>query len=128
MKKIKFSHLYNKLRGIDLSKPVKLIDLILIRGDSISKDFIEYDTEYWHDGIKKNYPLNLSVEHILLFFKDDKGLLFTTIRRKTDRKLEYYKSNLGKLFQLEIKKVEYTDSEKKFLKCVLTDENGKISI
>ena len=99
MRKIKFSHMYNKLNGIDCSKPVKLIDCESRGLGSLTDEFLEYDTSYVDDGVEKNYPL-VSGHYLLLFFVDSKGSLFTTIRRETPSKYDYYMGSVGCSFDL----------------------------
>jgi len=87
MKSIKFSHRYRKLEKINVSNPVTLIDVLEISVSEWSDIFLEYDTVYFENGVKKNYPLRDDGRYLLLFFMDCDGCLFTTIRRCTPRKL-----------------------------------------
>ena len=101
MNKIKFSHKYKKLEGIEISKPVVLIDMMDIDLCCLSRFFLEYDTLYVEDGISKHYPLK-NGRYLLLFFVDKNFRLFTTIRRLTINKEKYYLSNIGYEFEVVI--------------------------
>lgn len=96
--------MYNKLRGFDLSKSVRLIDVKLTSLCHLSKYFIDYDTAYWVDGQKKNYLLK-DGQYLMLYFMDNKGLLFTTLRRQTPEKTEHYMGLIGCDFELIIERV-----------------------
>jgi len=99
MNKIMFSHKYQKLKNIQKDKPVVLIDVMSIELSQLSKYFIEYDTMFYSNGQKDNYPLK-DGKYLLLFFVD-KGLsLFTTIRRETESKKKYYVENIGYEFEV----------------------------
>ena len=101
MNKIKFSHWYSKLNGIDFSEPVILIRIEEIDNiKQLPENFLVYDTVYWKDGKKHYYPLKQNQKYIVLYFKDNKGLLFTTIRRYTPRKFQYYFENQGCEFEI----------------------------
>lgn len=102
MKQIKFSHIYEKFKGLGIDKPVTLIDMVILHKDSLSEYFIEYDTKYYAGGEKHNYPLK-DDEYILLFFMDYNGKLFTTLRRRNNEKEAYYISNVGSQFKVVIK-------------------------
>lgn len=99
MKKIKFSHRYTKLEKIDKNKPVVLIDVMSISLGALSRYFLEYDTIFKDNGKFDFYPLKPG-RHLLLFFVDKKGTLFTTIRRETESKKKYYLENIGYEFKI----------------------------
>jgi len=101
MNKIKFSHMYKKLEGIEKNKPVALIDVMSISLCRLSKYFIEYDTSFMDDDVWDNYPLKDGT-YLLLFFMDKNWKLFTTIRRETPSKKKYYVDNIGCEFELVI--------------------------
>lgn len=101
MNKIKFSHMYQKLRQIDKTNPVTLIHVMPVKLSDLSDDFIEYDTLYYEKAIKKNYPLK-DGNYLLLFFIDTHSRLFTTIRRSTPKNNEYYMTAIGSRFELVI--------------------------
>ena len=105
MNKIRFSHVYDKLRGIDLSKPAVLIRIEMIDDvREVGKEFIEYDSKFHNShGDLEFYPLKKNLKYMILYFMDDKGLLFTTIRRYTPAKLDYYQRNYNCGFEIDIK-------------------------
>jgi hypothetical protein len=97
--KIRFSHNYYKL---PLAMPFKavLMQCVKIEESEISNCFRDYDTRF-KDG---SYPLPEG-ENILLIFRTvymqfDGYLLFTTIRRYTPQKWDYYKSKEGEEFEV----------------------------
>ncbi|RLF50157.1 MAG: hypothetical protein DRN24_07075 [Thermoplasmata archaeon] len=106
MKTIKFSHWYRKLNKINVSNPVTLIDVLETSVSEWSDSFLEYDTVYFEDGVKKNYPLKDYNRYLLLFFMDCDGCLFTTIRRSTPKKQKYYLNSIGDSFKVEIRGVD----------------------
>ena len=99
MRQIKFSHTYDKFKGLGIDKPVTLIDLVVVHKDSLSPHFIDYDTKYYNDGTKHNCPLK-SNELLLLFFKDYNGKLFTALKYRNAEKEAYYYSNIGNSFKV----------------------------
>ncbi len=101
MRKIKFSHVYDKHFGIDLEHPVKLIECESKNLEDFSNEFLEYDTTYFENREMLRYPLKKG-RYLLLFFIDSKGMLFTTLRRETPSKLEYYMTSIGCDFELVI--------------------------
>ena len=104
MNRIRFSHVYRKLHGIDLSKPVVLIRMEEVQDIRLlPENFLVYDTVYNDSkGDRQYYPLKKDQKYLLLYFMDDKGRLFTTIRRWTPAKWEYYFKNQGCGFELRI--------------------------
>lgn len=102
--KIKFSHNYLKLNAIDIKNKVRLVKLSLIMKEEQPKDFLNYDTGYYDDKGRKCYYNLKPGQHILLFFVDSKGTLFTTIRPFNLNKYSYYVKNKGCLFMVEVSK------------------------
>ena len=102
MKSIKFSHKYKKLydNTTDFeSKPATEAKLIAVFSDYLEllhPSFIEYDTE----GL---YKLPKSGEYLILIFQKYRGDIFTTCRRSTPRKVEYYEKSIGETFKVVIK-------------------------
>jgi hypothetical protein len=99
MNRIKFSYEYRKLLGANYSSVI-LLEVIVVNLDGLSKHFIGYDT----DSV---YKLPAKGEYLLLIF--DKNFnpspaknIFTTLRRWTGHKEEYYRSKIGQQFQIEI--------------------------
>jgi len=117
---IRFSHRYLKLeRGVVYRKPVKraiLLEVFLAERDELHKDFVEYDTAYWKFYKKDSWGIWNEVSYyqlpkgkvIVLLFKatNNGNFLFTTIRRYTPKKYEYYKKMRGKEFEVVIEEKE----------------------
>lgn len=101
MRKIKFSHHYVKLWKIDTSEPITLVQVWNTDKKELMPEFLEYDTVYYSEGDKRNYVLGLSGKCMVLFFVDSNGNLFTTIRRSTLQKEQYYNTSVGCDFQIE---------------------------
>jgi hypothetical protein len=100
--KIKFSHPYQKLLNShnDVIETARLLQVGFVRLETCTPEFIEYDT----DGGK--YKLPKEGEYIILIFEkphesytSDRNL-FTTLRRYTHRKYEYYQNLIGKTFDV----------------------------
>lgn len=91
---IKFSHDYPKLHG---QKSAKLVHVETIGRDELSPKFIEYDTVY--DGGR--YKLNPGIYLVLTFIGNDR-IPFTTVRRHTMEKCEYYCNAMHKTFDVAI--------------------------
>lgn len=114
MNQIKFSHIYEKMPDDIIGKKVQLIDIVEIHKANLMLDFIEYDTRYIENGIRKHYPLpnteliilGLKVEDCQInkikycVFKSPLNASFTTVRKYTPWKWNYYFSNLGKKFEI----------------------------
>ena len=103
MKQIKFSHEYEKFKGLAVDKPVTLIQVMVTHKEHLSEYFVEYDTKFYTDDGKHNYPLKAQ-EYLLLFFMDYTGKLFTTLRRVTGWKKKYYQDSVGCQFKLSVAK------------------------
>jgi len=99
MNKIKFSHRYEKLENINEYEPVTLLECIPVGWNNLSSDLIEYDTVYYEADEKKYYKLN-NGDYLLLLFVDINNNLFTTIRRATPSKTDYYMTAIGSKFEL----------------------------
>lgn len=108
MQKIKFSHIYPKLWE---QKKAELIAVRIFDAQAvqINKDLIEYDTKYIieeeneiEEGVYDYYPLPKEGRLIQLIFIGDKDIPFCTLRRHIDRKMEYYLSKIGEIFEIVI--------------------------
>lgn len=94
---IKFSHRYDKMPpGFEKSK---LLGVFVHERSDLSDDFIEYDTVY--DG--RYYPLPKKGTYMILLLLSKRGFLWTTIRRFTPQKFDYYDRNVGKMFHCQIR-------------------------
>ena len=96
MLNIKFTGEYNKMPE-DYNSSI-LLDVAQDYTENLSPEFIEYDTRR-KDGTQ--YPLP-DGKIIMLFLLTKKGHLWTTLRRFTQRKWEYYRSNIGNQYEIII--------------------------
>ena len=110
MPKIKFSHRYRKLEpsGDEVKKAV-LLEVFKAKTEDLHPAFIEYDTTYWQFQKEtefgkiyheKRYKLPKGDIIVLLFKIKHYFCLFTTIRRYTPKKYEYYRKMRGKEFDI----------------------------
>ena len=102
MNTIKFSHFYSKLpRDYQYSR---LLQVIPIQLAELSPEFRHYDTTYLDGGEEKQYPLPDCGDRILLLLQagSGHGHLWTTIRKREDEKLEYYRSLVGKVVECRV--------------------------
>jgi hypothetical protein len=95
--KIKFSHKYSKLKNAG-GHPItsaKLLDVIVLQIESLSKHFLSYDTD---NGL---FVLPRHGKYMMLIFQKPFGCdLFTTIRRWTEEKERYYRSGIGEWLEV----------------------------
>jgi len=110
IKTIRFSHYYEKFNHSCEGIPnppqyAKLLEVFLKHKDHLHPDFIDYDTVYFDREKNKweHYELPDDLLMILLFKSD--CFLFTTVRRFTPKKYEYYRENRGKLFKIIVKNI-----------------------
>ena len=95
MNKIKFSHEYFKLP--DDRTEIVLLAVFKVHYTELSESFKAYDTMY-QGG---EYPLP-KTDLLVLLFCNGKNDLFTTIRRWTPKKEDYYRSKMGEEFEVVI--------------------------
>ena len=103
MNTIKFSHSYSKMDCN--TETAGLMFLSVCDVSELHKSFVEYDTKYWNPEMedKAYYELPKTGKVIVLLLYDEKNfIVFTTIRRWTPEKEVYYRSQVGKLFRIEI--------------------------
>lgn len=94
---IKFSETYTKIPKVVLKeKQSMLLACFEVHYDELHKFFIDYDTEF--EGGQYRLP---NAPLIVLLLKWD-GILWTTIRRYTREKWEYYKNLEGETFEILI--------------------------
>ena len=74
----------------------KLLEAIQVRLEDLSPVFLAYDTD------NGKYKLPVQGLYIMLIFEKKNSNIFTTIRRFTPQKYEYYQSKRGKMFKIEI--------------------------
>ena len=96
MNKIKFSHYYGKLHQVPLITQAKLLETIQVRLEDLSPAFLAYDTD------NGKYKLPVQGLYIMLIFEKKNSNIFTTIRRFTPQKYEYFSSKRGEKFKIEI--------------------------
>ena len=98
MKPIKFSHPYKKLIGVGTI--ARLVHVTEVYLEKVHKSFLHYDTVYFgRGGEEKHYPLPKKGRFILLLFQYE-NILFTTLRRSTANKYDYYKGSVGEMFEI----------------------------
>ena len=101
--RINFSHKYNKMPyGFESSK---LLDVLPVRLEDLSLDFILYDTSYLDGGEEKLYALPAKGNYMILLLQANSGAgpLWTTIRSQwPPEKMDYYKSHIGVVFECRI--------------------------
>ena len=101
--RINFSHHYHKMPyGFESSK---LLDVLPVRLEDLSLDFILYDTSYLDGGEEKLYALPAKGNYMILLLQANSGAgpLWTTIRSQWPfDKLEYYRSHIGEVFECRI--------------------------
>ena len=73
----------------------KLIDVLPVKLEDLSLDFILYDTSYLDGGEEKQYALPGKGDYMILLLLSGAGCLWTTIRRVTPEKIAYYRRNIG---------------------------------
>lgn len=128
MDKIKFSHIYNKMppevRGelevnVNLGAQTRLLEVLTSDSRDLSPDFINYDTAYYANSFQKDlfnifeghpgplpinyYPLPTGKILILILQTKTPGklpVLWTTIRRHTTDKENYYLHLRGQVVQI----------------------------
>lgn len=113
---IKFSHEYLKMPdeiswGNGMANPTYLMAVIPFEDESCSKKFIDYDTVYiGKDPDDKEYHYELPQgKKILLLLQTESPCVdgqgahnWTTIRRFTPEKYDYYKKHLGEKVKIEV--------------------------
>lgn len=102
MPKIKFSHLYRKLMDCQAhnTTDAKLLLVQEINLEDMHPAFIEYDTDNGlYELPKKGKFLMLT---FLKYMCGEPQHLFTTLRRHTPQKADYYRQQIGKVFDVEI--------------------------
>lgn len=104
--KINFSHHYAKMPyGFQESK---LLDVLPIRLEDLSPEFLRYDTSYLDGGEEKQYQLPISGKYMILLLQANSGAgpLWTTVRSQKGRggldKMSYYRSHVGETFECVI--------------------------
>lgn len=98
-----FSHRYNKIPdGFEKSKLIEVMNCNL---EDLSLNFINYDTMYLDkDGKFAFYHLPNKGKYMILILRSElNDQIWTTIRRHTKYKEEYYRSHIGEWFDCVVK-------------------------
>ena len=109
MIKIKFSHKYGKMQLFFENYRTYLIAVSVIDLTKLPEEFLKYDTRYFESKKEKFFKLNFKKAIILTLYsiREDVGLRFetvwTTIRRWTKKKEEYYKKHIGEEVKIIVK-------------------------
>ena len=105
---IKFSHRYLKQPLYHIK--VKLLQVFLCDRKDLTEYFIDYDTAYFSGNETVYYELPNGKLLVLIFavvktlaLKRASYDIFTTVRRWTPQKEDYYKSNVGEIFNVVVK-------------------------
>jgi hypothetical protein len=116
MKKIKFSHVYEKMYDLngEIPKRARLLEVFVKDSKELYAGFINYDTLYWErnkEGNEKTYFYSLPKGKVIVLLL--KTLLpdncvghaiWTTIRRYTQKKYDYYMKSRWEEFEIVINK------------------------
>ena len=102
MPQIKFSHQYQKILNChnDVIETATLLQVSIINLEDLSQEFLSYDTD------NGTYELPKRGKYLMLIFlKDHEAYttdlnLFTTLRRHTPDKHDFYLSQIGKVFKV----------------------------
>ena len=95
---IRFSYPFSKLfHNSALLDEARLLQVVRIKLEDLTQEMRDYDTDFG------KFPLPQKGDYIMLIFQNRyTGGLFTTIRRETPSKLEYYQGAVGEWFDLDI--------------------------
>lgn len=99
MATIKFSHRYTKLPP--RPDPSYLLEVFVVDRSDLHSSFIDYDTHIVDGG---NFKIPIG-KVLVLLLQSESGAIWTTIRRFTDDKYEYYKSLRGRSVHIDIAEV-----------------------
>lgn len=101
--RINFSHKYNKMPyGFESSK---LLEVLPVRLEDLSPEFLRYDTSYLDGGEEKQYALPKSGAYMILLLQANSGAgpIWTTIRSQwPPEKIDYYRAHIGEVFECNI--------------------------
>lgn len=108
MKKIKFSHEYNKMLNNsfeEIPKKAILLEVFVKNSEELHPAFIKYDTIYFNLQTYKDEYYELPKDKVMILllksvFVNGEVMLWTTIRMFTPQKYEYY--NKARLEEFEI--------------------------
>ncbi len=89
---------------------------VIVRDRSeLTDKFVDYDTRYleydcngmWSEQKVNHFPLPPN-KYMILVFIGNEFIPFTTVRRFTEEKYSYYKSEVGNVFNINLKQKEDT--------------------
>lgn len=107
MLKINFSHEYSKMEYNEerkIPKKAILMEVFKIDSRDLHPRFIEYDTSYF-DKEKNNWAYyKLPEKEVIVLLLKTNEMIWTTIRRFTPKKFEYYRKNRWQEFKIFITK------------------------
>jgi len=111
MLKIKFSEEYSKMlnnRQGEAPRRAILLETFIAETEQLHPRFVEYDTSYFDkkENNRAYYKLPKGKVIVLLLRTEfaDEVMMWTTIRRYTPQKFEYYKKNRMEEFEIVINK------------------------
>lgn len=78
-----------------------MLHVFLEETKNLHRAFIDYDTLYFDSENKQNYYQLPEGKILVLLFGDIGNTSFTTIRRWTPEKEQYYRSHIGEMFKVE---------------------------
>lgn len=96
MATIKFSHIYTKIPP--RPDPSRLLEVFTVDRSDLHRCFVDYDTLIRDGG---NYPLPKGKLLVLLLLAES-GELWTTLRKCSPEKRDYYRSMRCKTFKIDI--------------------------
>lgn len=96
---MEFTHKYKKMP--DDWETAVLLDVIPCKLEDLSATFRNYDTAIEGGG---NYPLPKKGEYMILLLLSKDNRLWTTIRRYTPAKYDYYLSQIGNMLHCYLNK------------------------
>lgn len=83
------------IEDAEFCKKLFLLEVVNIKLEDLSESFLDYDTD------EGTYKLPKKGEYMMLIFKKDTTThLMTTLRRRTADKEKYYRSAIGKWFDV----------------------------
>ena len=97
MREIRFNHNYKKLHN---QKTAVLAQTGAIKGNTISKEFIDYDTD-------RKFKINRKGNYLYLLFIGDKMIPFTTLRKLNIENVKKYVGREGDFFNVVIEEQKW---------------------
>ena len=105
MKKIRFSHVYMKMKGKYYPVPERavLMEVFVVDRDLLHPGFVRYDTMYFDDEGNVSFYALPKGKVLVLLLRSFDDFFWTTIRRFTPQKYEYYMGCRGEEFMVEVR-------------------------